>query len=100
MKQLPSLPLTTADGRTAKSGLIDREMAFSIRVLMLRWMSEAELSSYSQRQLLMMYVEFLGCLLEDVCPEVADPEVRKWAVERVQSWERHLRLDHSRKRCC
>jgi hypothetical protein len=68
---------------SAHSGLIDRETAFSIRVLMLQWMSVAELNSYSQRQLLAMCVDFLGCLLEDVCPEMADPDLKRWAAERA-----------------
>jgi hypothetical protein len=75
------------DGRwpySENSGLIDRETAFSIRVLMLQWMSEAELNSYSQRQLMMMYVDFLGCLLEDVCREMADPDLKRWAAERAE----------------
>jgi hypothetical protein len=75
------------DGRwpySENSGLIDRETAFGIRVLMLQWMCEAELNTYSQRQLLAMYVDFLECLLEDVCPEMTGPEVKKWAQERAK----------------
>jgi len=39
------------------SGLIDRELARSIRAWALIEMTEAELNSYSQRQLMQMYIQ-------------------------------------------
>jgi len=39
------------------SGLIDRDLARSIREWALTEMTEAELNSYSQRQLMQMYIQ-------------------------------------------
>ena len=41
----------------AGSGLIDRDLARSIRAWALTEMTEAELNSYSQRQLMQMYIQ-------------------------------------------
>jgi hypothetical protein len=50
-----------------RSGLIDRDLARSIREWALTEMTEAELRSYSQRQLMQMYIQrHLGPTLERV----------------------------------
>jgi hypothetical protein len=86
-------PISTHDGKwpySENSGLIDRDLARSIRVWALtegangQPMAEAELHSYSQRQLLQMYVDHLAKVLERVRPEMANPERRAWALERAK----------------
>jgi hypothetical protein len=55
--------------------IIDRDLARSIRAWALTCMTEAELRSYSQRQLLMMHVDHCGSLLEKVLgPSTQSPE--------------------------
>jgi hypothetical protein len=72
------------------SGLIDRDLARSIRVWALtegangQPMAEVELHSYSQRQLLQMYVDHLAKVLERARPEMADPERQAWAAGRAK----------------
>jgi hypothetical protein len=54
---------------SACSGILDRELAAKIRVWALNHMSQAELHSYSQRQLLSMYLEqHIRPTLERVAP--------------------------------
>ena len=54
---------------SAGSGIIDRKLAANIRAWALTHMSEAELHSYSQRQLLSMYLEqHIRPTLETVAP--------------------------------
>jgi hypothetical protein len=54
---------------SAGSGIIDRKLAANIRAWALTHMSEAELHSYSQRQLLSMYLEqHIRPTLERVAP--------------------------------
>jgi hypothetical protein len=54
---------------SACSGILDRELAANIRVWALTHMSQAELHSYSQRQLLGMYLEqHIRPTLERVAP--------------------------------
>jgi hypothetical protein len=80
-------PLADAGGwpYSESSRLIDRDLAASIRQWALtegangQPMAEAELHSYSQRQLLQMYVDHLAKVLERVRPEMADPARRAWA---------------------
>jgi hypothetical protein len=52
-------PAPTSSGwpYSACSGILDREFAANIRVWALTHMSQAQLHSYSQRQLLSMYLE-------------------------------------------
>jgi hypothetical protein len=50
-------PTSSAWPYSACSGILDRELAANIRVWALTHMSQAELHSYSQRQLLSMYLE-------------------------------------------
>jgi hypothetical protein len=53
----------------ACSGILDRELAANIRAWALTHMSQAELHSYSQRQLLSMYLEqHIRPTLERVAP--------------------------------
>jgi hypothetical protein len=62
---------TTSSGwpYSACSGILDRELAANIRVWALTHMSQAELHSYSQRQLLSMYLEqHIRPTLERVAP--------------------------------
>jgi hypothetical protein len=72
------------------SGLIDRDLARSIRAWALtegangQSMAEAELNSYSQRQLLQMYVSHLAKVLERVRPEMVEPERQVWAAEQAK----------------
>lgn len=80
-------PLADAGGwpYSENARLIDRDLAASIRQWALtegangQPMAEAELHSYSQRQLLQMYVDHLAKILERVRPETADPARRAWA---------------------
>jgi hypothetical protein len=54
---------------SACSGILDRELAANIRAWALTHMSQAELHSYSQRQLLSMYLEqHIRPTLERVAP--------------------------------
>jgi hypothetical protein len=54
---------------SACSGILDRKLAANIRAWALTHMSEAELHSYSQRQLLSMYLEqHIRPTLERVAP--------------------------------
>jgi hypothetical protein len=54
---------------SACSGILDRKLAANIRAWALTRMSEAELHSYSQRQLLSMYLEqHIRPTLERVAP--------------------------------
>jgi hypothetical protein len=74
------------DGRwpySEHSNLLDRKMALNIRVLMLQYMSEEELNACSVRELLDLYVEFLGLRLQDLLGE-PDPETKAWAAERAR----------------
>jgi len=50
---------TSAWPYSAGSGIIDRKLAANIRAWALTHMSAAELHSYSQRQLLSMYLEHI-----------------------------------------
>jgi len=54
---------------SARSGILDRELAANIRAWALTHMSQTELHSYSQRQLLGMYLEqHIRPMLERVAP--------------------------------
>ena len=64
-----STPTTTTWPYCARSGILDRELARNIRAWALTRMSEAELHSYSQGQLLNMYLEqHIRPTLERVAP--------------------------------
>jgi len=60
---------TSAWPYSACSGILDRKLAANIRAWALTHMSQAELHSYSQRQLLSMYLEqHIRPTLERVAP--------------------------------
>jgi hypothetical protein len=68
---------------TAGSCLIDPDTARSIRAWALQEMTEAELHSLSQRQLMQMHLRKLEARLAKAWPDRADPETKQWAAERA-----------------
>lgn len=63
--------------------IIDRKLARSIRAWALTCMTEAELRSYSQRQLLIMHIEHCGSLLGKVLRPARSPEDAEAAARYV-----------------
>jgi hypothetical protein len=70
---------------SARANILDRETALDIRILLLQWMNEAELNSYSVGELIDLYCEFLHQLLDDFCSEAEerthDPAVKVRAMK-------------------
>jgi hypothetical protein len=85
---------------SACSGLLDEDTAVEMRTILLQWMPEAELNSYSVGALIGLYCEFLGEVLEDLClaaeERTHDPSIKvrimKAALEAAKAYVERLGL--------
>jgi hypothetical protein len=69
---------------TERSCLIAPDTARSIRAWALKEMTEAQLNSYSQRQLMEMHLKRARDILAKVRPEMNDPENKAWSQAKAE----------------
>jgi hypothetical protein len=70
---------------TERSCLIAPDTARSTRAWALKEMTEAQLNSYSQRQLMEMHLKRARDLLAKVRPEMNDPDVQAWSQTKAEA---------------
>jgi hypothetical protein len=69
---------------TERSFLIGPDTARSIRAWALKEMTEAQLNSYSQRQLMEMHLRRARDILAKARPEMNDPDVQAWPQAKAE----------------